>query len=78
MAFFSFSQPCRGRYEIEILREGFKPYKRTGLIIDVNAALGRHNPNDGRTIDEVVVSDPPRCTWRPRVLRWAKLSPARK
>jgi len=37
--FFSFTTLPVGRYEIEILREGFKPYKRTGLIIDVNAAL---------------------------------------
>jgi hypothetical protein len=28
-----------GRYEIEITSDGFKPYKRTGLVIDVNTKL---------------------------------------
>jgi hypothetical protein len=28
-----------GRYEIEISPQGFKPYKRTGLVVDVNAKL---------------------------------------
>src|SRR5260370_32621027 len=47
-----------GRYEIEIIREGFKPYKRTGLVIDVKAPL----PDDiSLTIvgqsEEVVVSN---------------------
>src|SRR6202048_3399337 len=37
--FYSFTTLPVGRYEIEIVREGFKPYKRTGLIINVNAAL---------------------------------------
>jgi hypothetical protein len=28
-----------GRYELEIIHDGFKPYKRTGLVIDVNTEL---------------------------------------
>src|SRR5712671_6803297 len=47
-----------GRYEIEIIREGFKPYKRTGLIIDVNAALREDIAlTMGEQSEEVVVSD---------------------
>src|SRR5882724_3040629 len=47
-----------GRYEIEIIREGFKPYKRTGLIIDVNAALREDiTLTMGEQSEEVVVSD---------------------
>src|SRR5712672_4683450 len=33
--FYAFTVLPVGRYEIEILREGFKPYKRTGLVINV-------------------------------------------
>src|ERR1700730_5318590 len=47
-----------GRYEIEILRQGFKPYKRTGLVIDVNAALREDiGLTVGEQSEEVVVSD---------------------
>src|SRR5712675_76921 len=47
-----------GRYEIEIIREGFKPYKRTGLVIDVNAALREDIAlTMGEQSEEVVVSD---------------------
>src|SRR5579872_1901307 len=47
-----------GRYEIEIIREGFKPYKRTGLVIDINAALREDIPlTMGEQSEEVVVSD---------------------
>ena len=28
-----------GHYEIEVRRTGFKPYRRTGVIVDVNTAL---------------------------------------
>src|SRR3984893_6916926 len=47
-----------GRYEIEIIREGFKPYKRTGLVIDINAALREDiSLTMGEQSEEVVVSD---------------------
>jgi len=47
-----------GRYEIEIIRDGFKPYKRTGLVIDVNAALREDiSLTMGEQSEEVVVSD---------------------
>src|SRR5882724_8353081 len=47
-----------GRYEIEIIREGFKPYKRTGLVIDVNATLREDIAlTMGEQSEEVVVSD---------------------
>ena len=37
--FYNFTALPVGRYEIEILRDGFEPYKRTGLVIDVNSQL---------------------------------------
>src|SRR5258708_21210061 len=37
--FYNFTALPVGRYEIEIVREGFKPYKRTGLVIDINSEL---------------------------------------
>src|SRR5882672_4058083 len=37
--FYNFTALPVGRYEIEILREGFNPYKRTGLVVDVNSQL---------------------------------------
>ncbi len=47
-----------GRYEIEIIRDGFKPYKRTGLVIDMNAALREDiSLTMGEQSEEVVVSD---------------------
>jgi hypothetical protein len=47
-----------GRYEIEIIRDGFKPYKRTGLVIDVNASLREDIAlTMGEQSEEVVVSD---------------------
>src|ERR1700681_1922198 len=47
-----------GRYEIEIIRDGFKPYKRTGLVIDINAALREDvTLTMGEQSEEVVVSD---------------------
>src|SRR6202022_3793924 len=56
--FYSFTTLPVGRYEIEILREGFKPYKRTGLIINVNAALREDiGLTMGEQSEEVVVSD---------------------
>ena len=37
--FFAFTALPVGHYEIETFRPGFKPYKRTGLVIDVGTAL---------------------------------------
>src|ERR1700687_1721280 len=37
--FYTFASLPVGRYEIEILREGFKPYKRTGFGLEIKAAL---------------------------------------
>jgi hypothetical protein len=56
--FYSFTTLPVGRYEIEILREGFKPYKRTGLIIDVNSQIRADiGLTMGEQSEEVVVSD---------------------
>jgi Carboxypeptidase regulatory-like domain/TonB dependent receptor-like, beta-barrel len=56
--FFTLTNLPVGRYEIEIIREGFKPYKRTGLAIDVNAALREDiSLTMGEQSEEVVVSD---------------------
>ena len=56
--FYTFTTLPVGRYEIEIIREGFKPYKRTGLIVDVNAALREDiSLTMGEQSEEVVVSD---------------------
>src|ERR1700686_5348816 len=55
---YAFTTLPVGRYEIEILREGFKPYKRTGLVIDINAALREDiSLTMGEQSEEVVVSD---------------------
>ena len=37
--FYVFTAVPVGRYEIEVSHSGFKPYKRTGLVIDVDTAL---------------------------------------
>jgi Carboxypeptidase regulatory-like domain len=37
--FYAFTNLPVGRYELEIIDKGFKPYKRTGLVIDVNTQL---------------------------------------
>jgi hypothetical protein len=56
--FYTLTNLPVGRYEIEIIREGFKPYKRTGLVIDVNAALREDiTLTMGEQSEEVVVSD---------------------
>jgi hypothetical protein len=56
--FYNFTALPVGRYEIEILREGFAPYKRTGLIIDVNSQLRADvTLSMGGQSEEVVVSD---------------------
>jgi len=56
--FYNFTALPVGRYEIEILREGFQPYKRTGLVIDVNSQLRADvSLAMGTQSEEVVVSD---------------------
>jgi hypothetical protein len=56
--FYNFTALPVGRYEIEILRDGFKPYKRTGLVIDVNSQLRADvGLSMGGQSEEVVVSD---------------------
>jgi len=56
--FYNFTALPVGRYEIEILREGFEPYKRTGLVIDVNSQLRADvTLTMGQQTEEVVVSD---------------------
>ena len=56
--FYNFTALPVGRYEIEILRDGFKPYKRTGLVVDVNSQLRADIVlSMGGQSEEVVVSD---------------------
>jgi len=56
--FYNFTALPVGRYEIEIVREGFEPYKRTGLVIDVNSQLRADiTLSMGGQSEEVVVSD---------------------
>ena len=56
--FYNFTALPVGRYEIEILRDGFEPYKRTGLVIDVNSQLRADiTLSMGAQSEEVVVSD---------------------
>ena len=56
--FYNFTALPVGRYEIEIIREGFSPYKRTGLVIDVNSQLRADiTLTMGAQSEEVVVSD---------------------
>src|ERR1700688_195991 len=55
---YNFTALPVGRYEIEILRDGFKPYKRTGLMVDVNSQLRADvSLSMGGQSEEVVVSD---------------------
>ena len=55
---YSFTALPVGRYEIEILRDGFKPYKRTGLVIDVDSQLRADVAlSMGGQSEEVLVSD---------------------
>src|SRR5580692_6198950 len=56
--FYNFTALPVGRYEIEVIREGFEPYKRTGLVIDVNSQLRADvTLSMGGQTEEVVVSD---------------------
>ncbi|HEV2522829.1 MAG TPA: carboxypeptidase regulatory-like domain-containing protein [Candidatus Acidoferrales bacterium] len=55
--FYNFTALPVGRYEIEIVREGFEPYKRTGLVVDVNSQLRADiTLSMGGQSEEVVVS----------------------
>src|SRR5579863_7313395 len=56
--FYNFTALPVGRYEIEVIREGFEPYKRTGLVIDVNSQIRADvTLTMGQQSEEVVVSD---------------------
>jgi hypothetical protein len=55
--FYNFAALPVGRYEIEVIREGFEPYKRTGLVVDVNSQLRADiTVSMGGQSEEVVVS----------------------
>lgn len=55
---YSFTALPVGRYEIEVIRQGFAPYKRTGLVIDVNSQLRADiSLTMSGQSEEVVVSD---------------------
>jgi len=55
--FYAFTNLPVGRYELEIIHEGFKPYKRTGLVIDVNTELRVDQElTIGEQAQEIVVS----------------------
>ena len=55
--FYIFTALPVGRYEIEVIREGFEPYKRTGLVVDVNSQLRADiTVSMGGQSEEVVVS----------------------
>src|SRR4029077_9541301 len=55
--FYNFTALPVGRYEIEVIHEGFEPYKRTGLVVDVNSQLRADiRLSMGGQSEEVVVS----------------------
>ena len=55
--FYNFTALPVGRYEIEVIREGFEPYKRTGLVVDVNSQLRADiTLSMGGQSEEVIVS----------------------
>jgi carboxypeptidase family protein len=55
--FYAFTNLAVGRYELEIIQKGFKPYKRTGLVIDVNTELRVDQElTVGEESQEIVVS----------------------
>ena len=56
--FYAFPTLDVGTYELEIAFPGFKPYKRTGLVIDVNTKLEVDVPLEvGEQSQQVTVSD---------------------
>ncbi len=55
--FYNFTALPVGRYEIEVIHVGFEPYKRTGLVVDVNSQLRADIAlSMGGQSEEVVVS----------------------
>jgi len=56
--FYAFPTVAVGHYEIETFRAGFKPYKRTGLTIDINTRLQVDiTLQMGQQSEEVTVSE---------------------
>src|SRR5271170_5983447 len=56
--FYAFTNVPVGRYELEIIAQGFKPYKRTGMVIDINTELRIDQElTVGEQTQEIVVSD---------------------
>jgi hypothetical protein len=56
--FYAFTALPVGRYELEVSHAGFKPYKRTGLVIDVDTALQVDVPLEvGEQSEQVTVLD---------------------
>jgi len=56
--FYAFTALPVGHYEIETFRPGFKPYKRTGLVIDVGTALQMDITEEmGEQSEQVTVTD---------------------
>jgi Carboxypeptidase regulatory-like domain len=56
--FYAFTALPVGHYEIETFRPGFKPYKRTGLVIDVSTALQLDLTMEmGEQSEQVTVTD---------------------
>lgn len=57
---YAFTAIPVGHYEIEVSHSGFKPYKRTGLVIDVDTSLKVDVPLEvGEQSDQVTVLDTP-------------------
>jgi hypothetical protein len=56
--FFAFTTVPVGHYDLETFRAGFKPYKRTGIVIDVNTKLEENIALEvGEQSEQVTVSD---------------------
>lgn len=56
--FYAFPTLDVGSYELEIVFPGFKPYKRTGLVVDVGTKLEADVPLEvGQQSQQVTVSD---------------------
>jgi Carboxypeptidase regulatory-like domain/TonB dependent receptor-like, beta-barrel len=56
--FYAFTAVPVGHYDLEVKKNGFKPYKRTRLVIDVNTVLQVDVPLDvGEQSEQVTVLD---------------------
>src|SRR6202451_1887507 len=59
--FYTFPVILIGRYDVEIIHPGFKPYRRTGVVVDANslvvvdAALDGGQRSDGATVNDSTV-----------------------